>query len=143
MFLLNRLNNWGHNFDCIEKGQGSGPPGTPARCAPVCLCLSEVIFPLLYTSFENWMFSGMSSLVRKTCFIQAYKARVNNCHQQRKVGAACFSFHICWYTKMIMLHDSLLILKKLSRHNQWILLEFSIKTNEFVWLLMSYFFNEK
>ena len=29
----NKLRIWEHNFDCIKKGQGSGPPGPPARCA--------------------------------------------------------------------------------------------------------------
>ena len=47
------------------------------------------------------------------------RERVNNHHQNRKVGgAARFSFQICRYKiEMIMSHESLLFLKKLLRHN--------------------------
>ena len=64
-------------------------------------------------SFENRMCSGMSSFVRKICFIQEHRRRVNNYRQRKKVvGAARFSFHICRYIEeMIMSHDSLLFKK--------------------------------
>ena len=70
-------------------------------------------FPLLYTSFNNQMCNEMS-FVRKICCIQAYRGRVNNCWQRRKVrGAAHSSFHIFRRIKeMIMSYDSLLFLKK-------------------------------
>ena len=107
-----------------------------------------MIFPLLYTSFKNRMCNGMSSFVRKICFIQAYRGRENNCCQWRKVGGTVrLSFHISQYIKEmikenrnskkhtsnifvqhIMLHESQLF-KKLFRCNKWILLQLSIKTN--------------
>ena len=73
-----------------------------------------MIFPLLYTSFKNRMYNGMSSFLRKYCFIQAYRGRLNQSHQRRKVkGTARFSFHIWGYIREIISHDSLLFLKKL------------------------------
>ena len=65
-------------------------------------------------------------LLRKENLLYAsIKRGSKDCLQQRKVGAARFSFHICRYIKEIMSHDSLLFLKN---NNQWILLELSIKT---------------
>ena len=60
--------------------------------------------------FNNRMYNGMSSFVRKMCFIQEHRWRASNYRQQKKVvGAASFSFHICRYKEqIIMLHDLLL-----------------------------------
>ena len=53
-------------------------------------------------------------LRKKNLFTQAYRGRVNNCRQRRKVGTAVhFSFHIFRYMKeMIMPHNLLLFFLK-------------------------------
>ena len=59
---------------------------------------------------ENRMCNGMSSFLRKICFIQEHRRRVNNyCQPKNIAGAESFSFHICQYIEeMIMLRDLLL-----------------------------------
>ena len=61
------------------------------------------------TSFKNRMCNGMSSFVRKICFIQEHRRRASNYRQRKKVvGAARFLFHIWQYKEeMMMSHDSL------------------------------------
>ena len=59
------------------------------------------------TVFKNGMCNGMSSFVRKICFIEEHRQRATNYRQRKKVvEAARFSFHICRYIEeMIMSHD--------------------------------------
>ena len=63
------------------------------------------------------MCNGLSSFVRKICFIQEHRRRANNYRQRKKVvGAASFSFHICRYIEEMMSHDSLLFLDIINEH---------------------------
>ena len=107
-------------------------------------CSFHYVF--VFKNKPKWSFLHCTQVLKIECAMEcppssgkfvSYKqtGKVKNCHQWRKV--ARFSFYICQYIKkMIMWHDLLLFLKKMIKHNWWILLEFSIKTNEFVWLLM-------
>ena len=65
---------------------------------------------LIYTQ----MFESLENARFNTCILQKERERLNNHHQQRKVGgAARFSFYICRYEiDMIMSHESLLFFKK-------------------------------
>ena len=91
---------------------------------------NKVIFPLQQLSLKNQMCNGMSTFIKKICFMQTCRGRVKNCCQQWKAeGAAHFSFHICRYIKEIkMLHDLLLFKKTVQ--TQLILLKFSIKLKQ-------------
>ena len=69
-------------------------------------------FKKMCTSFKNQICNGMSSFVRKICFIQEHRRRANNYRQRKNVvGAARFSFHICQYIEEMIVHDLLLFKK--------------------------------
>ena len=45
------------------------------------------------TSFKNRMCDGMSSFIKKICFIQEHRRRANNYHQRKKFFISHWSIH--------------------------------------------------
>ena len=104
----------------------------------VCLCLNqtEVIFPSLCTSFENGICNGMSSFLREICIsIQRENKQLLLVIKSSR-GCTFIISHLSVHKR----NDNVACLAAfLKKTFSIILSEFSIKTNEFVWLLMWYF----
>ena len=121
--------------------------GTYFSCKINCMFYIQYIcwfhpFKKMCTSFKNRMCNGMSSFVRKICFTHKNITESKRLSSAKKSSRGCTFFisHLLIHRRNDNVAWLAAFLKTLFRHNLDItLLEFSIKTNAFVWLLMSYF----